>query len=396
MVRKTNISYMPQRFVETFFVVLTIYFVISYEQQIWETLVNYGIYHWLIYSSIIVFIITIIHAFSRQDKLHIVVSNDRTRHNTSDILERNLEFTDCTPLLFMETAWISRYTYRKKLEPTKTKVNMKLTGIKAIWPFQLLIKKYLFKNKCENAYFKAIQRKLEKQGWKREEAYDCKFGNNSFGFRYDIWINETSKQIIIAFRGTEFFKPFSLLANFHWFSRYIIFTKWISHYDKIKDHFPTLISEVNNNHPNHSVYLTGHSLGGGLAIHCSYCINEIKQVYAYDASPVTGWFEISSSLRKQCTENLVIHTFYESGELLFYLRKFTQLSYLLNTTFNRNPHFIEYRANFYRGMWPISNHGMAHIVEGFEDASNIPMTKSIPEKLARRFLSQLKTHSKIT
>jgi hypothetical protein len=339
--------YMKRRILEAFIILVTLIVIVSQREIIHCVLKDYGVYYWLGYTFIVILVLAIIHVFSMQDKNHIVVSNDRTNHDTADILSDSLILTYVEPILFMDTAWISKFTYRGKLIP-------------------------------HDAYYKDIQTKLFIKGWRREECFDKKYKNNSFGFRFDVWINENSKQIVIAFRGTVFLNLFSLFANLHWISRYWFFTRRLSHYDIIKDHFPSLVTEIKKSYENqhYKFYSTGHSLGGGLAIHCSYCIEEIGQVYAYDASPVTGWFEISSELRKKCTKNLVVHTFYESAELLYYLRKFTQLSYLLNTTTNKDPYFIEYRANFHKGISPIPSHGMAHIVDGFEEALGIPKTQN--------------------
>jgi hypothetical protein len=78
------------------------------------------------------------------------------------------------------------------------------------------------------------------------------------------------------------------------------------------------------------LYSTGHSLGGGLAQQFAYsvpldCVKHVSQVYAFDPSPVTGFFSVMRRLRTANKKGLLIDRIYERGEILALLRSLTSL-----------------------------------------------------------------------
>ena len=63
------------------------------------------------------------------------------------------------------------------------------------------------------------------------------------------------------------------------------------------------------------LYSTGHSLGGGLAQQFAYsvpldCVKRVKQVYAFDPSPVTGFFSVTRKLRDENKKGLLVDRIY--------------------------------------------------------------------------------------
>jgi surfactin synthase thioesterase subunit len=77
-----------------------------------------------------------------------------------------------------------------------------------------------------------------------------------------------------------------------------------------------------------TLFSTGHSLGGGLAHEFAYSlpradIPRVSKVFAFDPSPVTGYYSVGKSLRAENSENLLIDRIYERGEVLAYLRSLT-------------------------------------------------------------------------
>jgi hypothetical protein len=63
------------------------------------------------------------------------------------------------------------------------------------------------------------------------------------------------------------------------------------------------------------IYTTGHSLGGGLAQEAGYLSGDIKEVFAFNSSPVTNW----SYLRPQSAVKQaypIFHRVNHGGELL--------------------------------------------------------------------------------
>jgi hypothetical protein len=69
-----------------------------------------------------------------------------------------------------------------------------------------------------------------------------------------------------------------------------------------------------------------HSLGGGLAQQFAYahCLDDrvprVADVYAFDPSPVTGFFSVKRSVRNVNRQGLKIDRIYERGEILAIVR----------------------------------------------------------------------------
>jgi hypothetical protein len=109
----------------------------------------------------------------------------------------------------------------------------------------------------------------------------------------------------------------------------------------------------------------GHSLGGGLAQQLAYAFKQepitsrgpkVSEVFAFDPSPVTGWFSTPDPPRSYNSEGLIINRVFEHGEVLAYLRLLT--SRLAVTS--QNPAIWEYRYNFARTT-PVRSHGMRRL-----------------------------------
>jgi pimeloyl-ACP methyl ester carboxylesterase len=79
-----------------------------------------------------------------------------------------------------------------------------------------------------------------------------------------------------------------------------------------------------------AIVSTGHSLGGGLAQQFAYSlpldsVKHVKQVYAFDPSPVTGFYSVQKRLRDENKKDLLIDRIYERGEILAIVRSLTSL-----------------------------------------------------------------------
>jgi pimeloyl-ACP methyl ester carboxylesterase len=79
------------------------------------------------------------------------------------------------------------------------------------------------------------------------------------------------------------------------------------------------------------IYSVGHSLGGGLAQQFAYAlppdpeVPRVAQVFAFDPSPVTGFYSVKPELRDRNKQALAIDRIYERGEILAILRALTSL-----------------------------------------------------------------------
>lgn len=147
-------------------------------------------------------------------------------------------------------------------------------------------------NSYENPFFD-----LDKYGWERVARYQNEYN----GFSADIYKNIQENKVVIAFRGTEWNSTRDwLLGNIR-----------KSQYASARDLVKTL-----QNKPEFSEYrflATGHSLGGGLALHVSLYIKNIDST-AFDPSP--RYIKI---LNKEIKINEMT-VIYEKGEILQYLR----------------------------------------------------------------------------
>jgi len=62
------------------------------------------------------------------------------------------------------------------------------------------------------------------------------------------------------------------------------------------------------------------------------CVKRVKAVYAFDPSPVTGFFSVMRRLRNENKKGLLVDRIYERGEILALLRSLMSLFYRPSTT----------------------------------------------------------------
>jgi hypothetical protein len=141
---------------------------------------------------------------------------------------------------------------------------------------------------------------------------DC----NGFGIPTD-WKRKGAvcRDVVIAFRGTDFDSLDDWLAN-HASCRSRTSTSGRAQIKNIV----AKIERYPCYQPGTTIIATGHSLGGGLTQHAAYANSKIRYVYAFDPSLVTGFVDLSETLREKNTKNLPIGHVYEHGEILAYVR----------------------------------------------------------------------------
>ena len=115
---------------------------------------------------------------------------------------------------------------------------------------------------------------------------------NKDGFFMETYVHSTDGKTIdkavIAFRGTENYSWSEQIAD--WITNLSTLLGLNPHEYAIAEVVvPKVITALLKENKELEVYVTGHSLGGGLAQQAGYLDARIKAVYAFDTSPVTNW-----------------------------------------------------------------------------------------------------------
>jgi len=140
------------------------------------------------------------------------------------------------------------------------------------------------------------------------------------GLEYHVWRRMEGNhcaEVAIAFRGTDKDDLGDWTSNLRWLNRLV---PKFDQYAQVQDHITAVVGRVKQYCPGAGTQFVsvGHSLGGGLAQQAAYAERngDIKYVYAFDPSPVTGFFDISELVRVHSTEGLGVDRAYEQGEIL--------------------------------------------------------------------------------
>lgn len=141
------------------------------------------------------------------------------------------------------------------------------------------------------------------------------------GLEYHVWRrkeNGRCREVAIAFRGTDKGEIGDWISNFRWLYR---LAPKFDQYAQVQVHIADIIKGIRGQGcagASTDFVSVGHSLGGGLAQQAAYASgsNGIRYVYAFDPSPVTGFFDVSAMIRDKSVEGLGIDRTYEAGEIL--------------------------------------------------------------------------------
>lgn len=226
--------------------------------------------------------------------------------------------------------------------------------------------------------------------WPDFPSHELSAAMRKKGLFLTVLERETSpREIVVVFEGTNFTELPDWGANLHWFLRFI---------PGFEDQYTLTAREVSNeffarirSRPANylvseidpvlrsaggdaiKIVATGHSLGGGLAQHFAYTFKQssvtstgpkVSEVYAFDPSPVTGWFSAADPPRTHNAKGLVVHRIFEHGEVLAYIRWLT--SRLAISA--QDPSIWEYRYNFDPKANIIRNHSMRSLACGLAKA----------------------------
>ena len=220
---------------------------------------------------------------------------------------------------------------------------------------------------------------LNAQGWQLWEGFpdpDLKQRISVSNLRVEVWEKRATRSVVVAFGGTMFNNIKDWISNLRWF-----IPKHEDEYTAIvKDFGPAFVAEyqrrANAADGNHlkgaSLYATGHSLGGGLAQQFAYAlpINDVgvhvTHVYAFDPSPVTGFFSVDARTRDLNKTNLFVDRIYERGEILALVRSLTSFFVAPSAA---DPAIRGVRYSLFYPANPISGHSMLQLACRLQVAS---------------------------
>lgn len=190
--------------------------------------------------------------------------------------------------------------------------------------------------------------------WKRLDRNGACY--NSGGLFFETYVHDngqaTFDRAVIAFRGTEFKTYADWKANL---SGMIPSRK--NEYLAAKAAVLPLIQALKSAGVK-EIYLTGHSLGGGLAQEIAYLSADVTATYTFNTSPVTGWMK-QKFVGNVVVDNPVVHRVYMSKEVLSYIRKVT-------SHFNHKlPNRTDYMFNYVTTRNPVKAHDMSELTCNF-------------------------------
>ncbi|MEZ2296292.1 hypothetical protein [Variovorax sp. RCC_210] len=154
--------------------------------------------------------------------------------------------------------------------------------------------------------------------------------------RVEVWEHVATRRMAVAFGGTVFTNASDWLSNIRWF-----LPEREDEYTMIQKEFVKAFVaryKARASEPSHEylrsggglrLYATGHSLGGGLAQQFAYAlpadpdVPRVERVYAFDPSPVTGYYSVDEAVRAPNAKRLEIDRIYERGEALAFVRSIT-------------------------------------------------------------------------
>jgi hypothetical protein len=213
---------------------------------------------------------------------------------------------------------------------------------------------------------------LREKGWRQWEdaprtQSEC-WRYKIAGLSYEVWEKIDAEQIIVAlvFRGTD--DAADWWTNFRWVTRYVPFVR--DQYMQVQSLTPPLVASIRKRHDGKNIRIVtaGHSLGGGLAHQAAYISDFIKEVFAFDSSPVTGFYSVPDPPRRENAMGIVVRRIYERGEILATLRRVMRW---LNPLSTKDPEVIEIRFNLSQGS-AITQHNMRTLAYKLKEKASEP------------------------
>jgi hypothetical protein len=176
---------------------------------------------------------------------------------------------------------------------------------------------------------------LKEEGW---QQWDVEFASErakqyaaDHHLRVHVFVRRRAErlEVTVAFGGTDPRNLSDWLSNFRWLipfhdDEYTVVVK--DFVGAFQTELQRLIKQEGLSLDNVTLTSTGHSLGGGLAQQFAYAAKRaaddlaVSQVFAFDPSPVTGFFSVPKPVRDVNRCGLLIDRPFECHEILSYLR----------------------------------------------------------------------------
>ena len=220
---------------------------------------------------------------------------------------------------------------------------------------------------------------LESMGWCRWENFpegEVKKKVDDVHLRVEVWSNASTKKISVGFGGTVARNIKDWRSDLRWFipakqDEYTVIVKTFG--KAFIEEYRKRISGPKCEFPEGAaLFSTGHSLGGGLAHQFAYAlppdseVPRVKKVYAFDPSPVTGFYSVEKGLRTDNSKCLEIDRIYERGEILAYFRSLTNFIYPPSAS---SPTVRQLRYNLFYSHNPFASHSIADLALKLRDVS---------------------------
>jgi Lipase (class 3) len=217
------------------------------------------------------------------------------------------------------------------------------------------------------------ENKLAERGWTKWHEFGEKVQLpqklNNAHLRAQVWIQKSSNTVAVCFGGTVVSNGKDWISNFRWFIPFHRdeYTETVNVFGPaFAEEFVMKIRPQMSDQKPLNFCSTGHSLGGGLAQQLAYSLPKssslprIQKVYAFDPSPVTGYFSVARALRRENRMGLLIDRIYERGEILAYLRSITNFIHQPSAI---NAAIRQIRYNLFAAVNPISGHSIPELAE---------------------------------
>ena len=204
--------------------------------------------------------------------------------------------------------------------------------------------------------------------------------------RIEVWTRNDPPAVAVAFGGTVFNNGNDWLSNLRWFPPSWFVAGHPDEYSETVQEFgPAFVAEFKRRAgsadeqwaflKHATLYSTGHSLGGGLAQQFAYALPlddsmpRVAKVYAFDPSPVTGFYSVDAAVRDVNRQGLQIDRIYERGEILALVRSFTSFFVAPSA---EAPAIRGVRYSLFPTANPISGHSMSTLACKLYSASRQP------------------------